>query len=348
VSNLIHIDGSYGEGGGQIIRTSCSLAAITGRAVQIYNVRAKRTRPGLQPQHLMAVRAAAALCNAKLTGDEVGSVSFTFEPQSEVQPGEYSFEIGTAGAAPLVVQTVLLPLALTGKPSNVRVSGGTHVPHSPPIEYLETVYVPVLCRAGLDVKIGYSSAGFYPKGGGEIEVQIGAANEVQQLDFRERGKLKNLDAFVVTANLPEHVGERGVQTLEKAMNAIGRKAKMERRVKASPGPGAAVVLTAECENGFAAFSSIGELRKPMEKVAEAPAKEFMKWWKSGAACDEHLADQLVLPMCFVDRESRWTTPEVTEHLRTVLWVVQHFLEVEASLEEQAQGGGVVTLKGIGK
>lgn len=347
MSEIVHIDGSYGEGGGQIIRTSLSLAAMTGRPLEIRNIRARRTKPGLQPQHLAAVRAAAALCNAHLTGDAVGSTALTFEPQTPVMAGEYFFSIGTAGAASLVVQTVLMPLALAAGNSRVRVIGGTHVPHSPPVEYLETIYIPALRRAGLEVELGYEKAGFFPKGGGEIEVRISSGALPAPLNFTERGKLQQLNGYVVTSNLPAHVAERGTQTIEKEMKAVGRRISIESRGKPSPGPGAAVVIAAQCENGMAAFSAIGELRKPMEKVAVAPCRDFMKWWKSGASCDEHLADQLVLPMCFATGESRWATSEVTEHLRTVLWVVRHFLPVEANLAEHEDGSGVVRLVGIG-
>ena len=343
MNDLIEIDGSFGEGGGQIIRTCVSLAAMTGRSVAIHNVRGRRTKPGLQPQHLAAVRAAASLCQAELTGDEVGSRFLRFVPQAPVVAGDYHFTIGTAGAAPLVVQTVLIPLARATGASNVRVTGGTHVPHSPPVEYLETVYVPMLQQVGLDVKLSYSSAGFYPRGGGEIAVQIGQPEVIEPLDWRERGALKELRGFVVTSNLPEHVGQRGAETVERAMKAIGRKVDIERREKPSPGPGAAVILVAGCASGYAAFSSIGELRRPMEKVAQTPSQDFMRWWKSGASCDEHLADQLVLPMAFATGPSYWTTPTVTEHLRTVIWVVKHFLTVEVNIEEQEDGTGVVSM-----
>jgi RNA 3'-terminal phosphate cyclase (ATP) len=341
--STVQIDGSYGEGGGQIIRTGVSLAAMTGRTVEIHNVRARRTKPGLQPQHLTAVRAAAALCDAQLAGDNVGSQFLSFVPQVPVQAGEYRFDIGTAGAAPLVAQTVLMPLTQADGASKVVITGGTHVPHSPPIEYLETVYIPLLRRMGFDVMLGYTSAGFYPRGGGHIEIEIRPTGAPQPLEVSERGRLESLQAFVVTANLPEHVAERGAATIERAMKAVGRKVKIEARDKPSPGPGAAVIITAQCENGLAAFSDIGELRKPMEKVAETPCKEFMRWWKSNAALDEHGADQLVLPLAFATGPSQWTTPQVTDHLRSVLWVAQQFLPLDVNLEEHEDGSGLVHL-----
>lgn len=346
-SDLVQIDGSFGEGGGQIIRTALSLAAMTGRAVEISNVRGRRTKPGLQPQHLTAVRAAAALCNATVSGDSVGSTYLAFEPRTSVQAGDYRFDIGTAGATSLVVQTVLVPLALAGGASRIIVTGGTHVPHSPPVEYLEAVYFPVLRRAGLDVTLSYSSAGFYPRGGGQVEVEIAGPATPAALDLGERGRLESLRAFIVTANLPSHVAERGAATVVRAMKAIGRKVVTEHRDRPSPGPGAAVVVAAQCQNGLAAFNSVGELRKPMEKVAEAPCQEFLRWWKSGAACDKYLADQLVLPCCFAGGQSQWTTPVVTEHLRTVLQVAQQFLPIQVWLEEHEDGSGIVRLQGMG-
>lgn len=349
MADVLQIDGSFGEGGGQIIRTSVSLAAMTGRAVEIFNVRAKRTRPGLQPQHLAAVRAAATLCGAQLSGDAVGSQFLSFKPQHSVAAGEYSFDIGTAGAAPLVVQTVLVPLLLAGGASTVQVAGGTHLPHSPPVEYLEQIYLPILARAGTDVGLEYSKAGFYPRGGGQIKVRIlrTGAEVLAPLDISERGKLESLRGSVITSNLPDHVAQRGAETVEKAMKAVGRKIALEHRDKPSAGPGAAVVIAARCQTGLAAFTGIGEVRKPMEKVAEAPCREFMQWWKSGAACDEHLADQLVLPLAFARGRSHWTTPVVSEHLRTVLWVVQQFVPVESTIEERDDGTGEVWLQGIG-
>lgn len=342
---IVEIDGSTGEGGGQILRTSLSLSALTGRPVEFFNVRAKRTKPGLQPQHLTAVRIAAALCDARLVGDAVGSTHFTFTPQSPPKPDRYRFDIGTAGATPLVVQTALVPLSGLSGGSHLTVTGGTHVPHAPTADYLETVYLPVLRQAGIDAAFRYVNAGYYPKGGGLVEADILGGSVPQPLDLTERGKLKRLKAFVVTSSLPGHVAERGVAALEKYLKGVGRTAKVEVRDKSSPGVGASVLLVAECENGWAGFTGMGERGKPMERVAEEPCEAFMDWWKSGAACDEHLADQLALPLALADGESRWTTPTLTEHLRTVLWAAEQFLPIEYALEERPDGTGQVTLRG---
>jgi RNA 3'-terminal phosphate cyclase (ATP) len=222
------------------------------------------------------------------------------------------------------------------------------VPHAPPAEYLAAVYLPALRRAGLEVHFRYPRAGFFPKGGGEVEIEIRAAAPTQPLDFTERGKLRTLTAYIVTAELPEHVAERGVAAVTEALRRVGRKATIERRDRPSHGPGAAVVLVAECDGGLAGFTALGQRGKPMEQVSEEACAAFMAWWKTGAPCDEHLADQLVLPMALAAGESRWTTPAVTQHLRTVLWVTQQFLPIGVSLDEAPDGSGTLTLRGAGE
>ncbi|MFN3650849.1 MAG: RNA 3'-terminal phosphate cyclase [Armatimonadota bacterium] len=347
MDEIIEIDGSFGEGGGQIIRTSLSLAALTGRGLLVTNVRARRSRPGLQPQHLAAVRAAAELCDARLDGAFAGSKSFSFLPQRGVQASSYRFEIGTAGAANLVLQTVLISLSRQKAASEVVVVGGTHVPHSPSAEYVEQVYLPALRLAGLESRYSYPRAGFFPKGGGQLHASVEPSRSLAPLRLVERGKLVSLTAYVVTAELPDHVAERGVAAVTRWARGVGRTLRTEVRRLPSLGAGAAVVLIAECEEGLAGFSAVGERGKPMERVAQEPCDAFMEWWKTGAACDDHLADQLVLPMAFAAGESQWTTPVVTEHLRTVLAVTQKFLPIEYRLDEPTDGPAVVTLRGVG-
>jgi len=346
----LQIDGSHGEGGGQILRTSVALAAITGREVELVRIRAGRSRPGLQPQHLAAVRAAAVVCAARLQGDTPGSARLLFSPGSPVSPGDWRFEIGTAGAATLVAQTAALPLALAGGDSRVTVTGGTHVPHAPPADFLEAVWAPALGRCGWPLECASSRAGFLPRGGGLVHAAIRPALPAP-VRMEERGRLRTLRAFVVTAGLPAHVAERGAATIRQFMKAIGRAVEVLVRELAASGPGAAVVLAADCEGGVAGFSALGERGRPMERVAEAPCQEFLHWWRLGrdgaAPCvDSHLADQLVLPAALARGESVWTAPEATPHLRTALWVVERFLPVRSRVQES--GGCVrVTLESQG-
>ncbi len=340
----VTIDGSHGEGGGQILRTSLSLSALTGRPVEIVKIRAGRSRPGLQPQHLASVRAAAGLCAAQSEGAEIGSVRLRFAPQAAPVPGAYHFAIGTAGATALVLQTVLMPLAFAPGTSRVTITGGTHVSHAPTADYLERVYLPTLARHGLAASCLSPNAGFYPKGGGVVQAEIAGNAAPLPVTLTERGDLRGLTALVVTSGLPPSVAERGIAAVRQGVGGLPVDLAVEARDVPSLGPGAAVLLVAECEGGLAGFSAIGERGKRMETVAEEACQAYRAWWETGAACEEHLADQLVLPMALTAGESRWTTSKVTEHLRTVLWVVPQFLPVEASLVENPDGAGLVTLQ----
>lgn len=344
---FIPVDGSYGEGGGQILRTSLSLSVLTGQPVEITHIRAGRSKPGLQPQHLAAVRAAAQICAANMEDDAVGSTRLFFAPQAPAAPGQYRFAIGTAGAVPLVMQTVLLPLALANAPSQVTVIGGTHVPHAPTTNYLSDFYGALLERQGVSIRFHSPSAGFNPKGGGALQAEIEPVSTLQPIDLVERGSLESLTSHIITAHLPVDVSKRGEAAVLRRLSAFSKdRVVVQRDEVSSLGPGAAIVLIARTENSIAGFSAIGARGRPMEAVADKACDEFLAWWNSGAACDEHGADQLVLPMSLVPQESRWTTPRVTDHLRTVLWTVQQFLPIDASLQERADGSALVTLRGV--
>lgn len=354
-SESVYIDGSFGEGGGQIIRTSVSLAALTGRSVEIVNIRARRSRPGLQAQHLTAVRAAAAICNAELNGDRLESQYLRFVPGNVAVGGNahFLFDVAearggaSAGATGLVAQTVLIPQMLLGYDTvHTTIKGGTHVPMSPTLDYLEAVYVPVLRQMGLQITCHYDRAGFYPRGGGEMFLGCHGGTLRHPVDFVERGRLAGLRAFQVTSGLPEHVAERGRDALLKELKGYGVPLSIEKRDLPGNGAGAAVALIAECENGIGGWSSLGERGKPMERVVMEAVRAFQKWYATGAGVEEHLADQLALPCALMSAESRWTTPEVTDHLRTVLWAIQQFLPIEYTIEENVAGTALVELRGV--
>jgi len=350
---ILQIDGAYGEGGGQIIRTSVALAALTGQSVDLFNIRARRSKPGLQAQHLTAVRAAATLCNADVRGDELGSVRLLFTPGKPKTDLEFTFDIAaarggaSAGATGLVAQTVLAPLALLAPDEvNVTILGGTHVPMAPPADYLEAVYAPVLQRMGFPVTLRSDRSGFFPKGGGAVRLKVLPLMFGEPFEAVERGRLKRLRLFLVTSDLPLNVAERGRDALMKELKGYGVPVQVEMRDLPSNGAGAAVVLVAECEQGIGGWTSLGERGKPMERVALEAQRDFQKWFASDASVDEHLADQLVLPAALVPATSRWTTSEVTDHLRTVLFVAQQFLPIEYHIEEGANGNAVVTVTGV--
>lgn len=335
-SEVIEIDGSAGEGGGQIVRTSVSLSAITGKPVEIVRMRARRERPGLQPQHLAAVRAAASICNATTAGDEVGSAHLLFEPRDKPQSGEYVFDIRTAGAATLVLQTVLVPLLLADGQSVVEVIGGTHQPMSPAADYLQHVYVPAIHGFGASVEIEYGPAGYYPRGGGRVRALIGGS-ALHAIDMTERASCCAIDAYIVTSRLPEHVAERGASTASQLIDG----ATVHCLEPFASSAGASATIVARHGNGAAGFSSIGRPGLPMENVVADACAQYDAWVTTDAACDEHLGDQLVLPACVAPGTSRWTTPRITDHLSTVLSVVRAFLPVvtraEGTLVEVGSG-----------
>ncbi len=352
--NWVQIDGSEGEGGGQILRTAVSLSAITGKPLEIVKVRAGRSKPGLGAQHLTSVKAAAEICGAQLTGAELESQFLRFAPTLPVKPGDYRFDVaearegGSAGAASLVLQTVALPLAFAvGEgPVSVSVSGGTHVPMSPSADFLEYVYFPALLEMGMKTRFSTQRAGFFPKGGGEISLSLLSAPSDGILRT-QRGKLKRFRAVVTTAALPEHVAERGLAQLKKDLSDFGVPLVSNLFSPRSPGAGAAVLLTAECEHTAAGWSSLGERGKPMERVAQEAARSFKKWFETGLGTEEHLADQLVLPSALVffrtGAPSAWTTSRVSEHLRTVVKVVEKFLPISIQLTENEDGSGGVKI-----
>jgi RNA 3'-terminal phosphate cyclase (ATP) len=327
------IDGSYGEGGGQILRTALALAAVTGRAIRIEKIRAGRKSPGLAAQHLTGVRAAAAICNARLAGDELGSQTLTFAPGSLPQAGDYVFDVaearagGSAGATTLVLQTILLPLALVAGDSTVTLRGGTHVAWSPPFDYVHDVWLPALARMGLSATLELVSWGWYPLGQGEIwgTIQgLGTGLKPSPLTLVERGALRRVRGRAVAANLPSHIPQRMADRARSLLVEAGVDARIEPlRVRAACA-GAGIFLAAEYDHVRAGFNALGARGKPSEAVAEEAVATLLAHRDSGAALDQHLADQLILPLALAGGESRFSVEQVTRHLITNAWVVEQF------------------------
>lgn len=351
---MIVINGSYGEGGGQVLRTSLTLSALLGQPVRIENIRAKRRNPGLQAQHLTGVWAIAQICNAELEGAALGSPTLTFRPQSQLRAGAYSFDVaearkgGSAGAATLVFQTLLLPLSFASGQSRLVIRGGTHVAWSPPFHYLQHVYLPTLARMGLEATVEIKKWGWYPIGGGEMTALIKGRGKspLSGLDLTERGNLKRIWGISATSNLPPHVGQRQKKRAEEYLRQHGFDPQLEIIDAPSPGQGTVVFLVAEYEHTVAGFSSLGERGKPAEKVAEEACREFVAYHQSEAGLDKHLADQLILPLALASGPSAFTTCEITQHLLTNVWVVEQFLEVRFEIEgKEGEKGKVRKLAG---
>ena len=337
---MISLDGAQGEGGGQIIRTALALAAATGQPFHITRIRAGRIRPGLQPQHLAAVRAAALVCGANVGGAFDGSPDVRFEPGA-VRPGDFRFEIATAGALSLLLQTVLPPLATAAAPSRLQVTGGTHVPRSPSFHYLARHWAAAVKGLGLDVGLELVRAGFYPPGGGEARAEVGTWKRPARLVLEKRGKLVEIRGTAGAARL-HGVAER-MHRAAQARLWESRRLESSWEVVEVPAPskGGFILLEAVFEEGRAAFGLLVERRVRAEVLGDRAARQLLKFLDTEeGAVDPCLADQLVLPLALCGGGGRVTTPEVTSHLETVADVVSRFGIPARTWGRRGGAGGV--------
>jgi len=350
----LFIDGSHGEGGGQILRTAVSLSAATGRPIRIEKIRAGRAKPGLAAQHLTAIRAAATIVGADVTGDTLGSATLEFQPGGAPVAGTYRVDVaearegGSAGAASLVLQTVALPLALAEGESTVTVMGGTHVPWSPPYDFLQDVWLATLRRLGLNASARLDAWGFYPAGDGEITLQIagapsGSAALLEPLPATDRGRLTGISGRAVAANLPSHIAQRMADRAEALLRPLGVPVRINTERVRAVSPGAWIFLKPDYEAGCAGFGGHGRRGKPAEEVAEDAVAELMAHHQSGAVLDRHLSDQILLPLAFADGPSEFTSAAVTRHLETNAWAIGQFGIAKIDIERAPDGTGHVMI-----
>lgn len=336
---MIQIDGSYGEGGGQVLRTSLSLAAITGQPIRIEHIRAKRQKPGLAAQHLTAVRAAATICQAQVRGDALESMTLEFIPGGSSQAGKYTFDVtearqgGSAGTVNLILQTILLPLALATGDSQVTLRGGTHIAFSPPFTYIEQVYLPILTQLGLKAEAVLHAWGWYPRGGGEVALRVTGGSTLSGLTLLERGALRQVRGLAIVTELPSHIPQRMAMRAENLLDQADLKAQVRPLRERGIGPGAGVFLTADYENSRAGFGALGRLGLPAEKVAEMACEELLDFHATGAPVDVHLADQLLLPLALASGASQYRVAEISLHLTTNAWVIEKFGLAKITIDE---------------
>lgn len=352
---MLVIDGSHGEGGGAVLRNSLSLSAVLGQPISIENIRIRRPNPGLQAQHLTAVRALAKVCRAEVEGAELGSLSLTFQPYSPPRSGEYSFDVaearkgGSAGATSLILQALLVPLLFAEGDSRVFLRGGTHVAWSPPFHYLESVYLPTVARLGVKARVDIERWGWYPIGGGVVTAQItGARGELAGapgLQLTERGQFKRLTGITASSNLPGHIAPRQRRQAERTLSTAGFEGEIEIVDAPASGQGTLFFLVAEFENVRAGFASLGRKGKPAEQVADEACTDFLAYFESGAALDQHLADQLVIPLALAKGESSFTTCRITQHLLTNAWIAKRFLGRQVDVEGEEGKVGRVNIAG---
>lgn len=326
---MLVIDGSQGEGGGQVLRSSLSLAMLSGRPFQIENIRAGREKPGLLRQHLTSVQAAMEICGAKCEGAHLGSTALTFEP-GEVKAGVYHFAIGSAGASCLVFQTIFLPLAKLAEPSRVTILGGTHNTMAPSFEYLQRVFLPLAKRMGFEAKLKLHRHGFYPAGGGKITAEIFPFTTTKPFVLEARGELVSRKASALLANLSADIALREIKELRKSLGLEDSEA-TPLQVDAD-GPGNVLMLELEHDHVTEIFSARGEMRVSAEQIAHKVSRAAEKYLDVPAAIGPHLADQLLLPIALTGG-GRFTTLRATPHTITNAAVIEKFLPVEISIEE---------------
>jgi RNA 3'-terminal phosphate cyclase (ATP) len=331
---MIELDGSSGEGGGQILRTALALSMCTGQPIVIHDIRAKRAKPGLMRQHLACVQAAVAVSGARAEGAELGSRSLRFEP-ALVRAGDYRFSVGTAGSCTLVLQTVLPALMLADGPSTVTVGGGTHNPLAPPFHFLERSFAPLLRRAGVGIDLELRRMGFYPAGGGEFtaRVQPAGGGALLPVNVTERGNLLEEFAECLAPALPARVAARELEAVGQALGWAREQLRLP-TVRQNEGPGNALMATLRFEHVTEVFTAVGEKGVSAERVADLVVRQVRAYRSAPGALGPHLADQWMLPLALATarsaRGASFTCTELTEHARTNMDTISAFLPIRFS------------------
>ncbi len=328
---MVTIDGSYGEGGGQILRTSLALSLVTGKPFSIHNIRAGRKKPGLMRQHLTAVNAAAEIGLAAIEGNRIGSQAFTFEP--EIKPGNYHFAIGSAGSCTLVFQTILPALLIAGEPSEIILEGGTHNPFAPPFDFLEKAFLPVINRMGSRVDAILEKPGFYPAGGGRFKVSISPAG-LNRIDLLERGNIIHKTARASVANLPVKIANRELKVIREKLE-WSRELLKAVNVENSQGPGNILTVEIESDNITEVFTGFGEKGISAEKVAKQTVKSVQEYLAFNVPVGRYLADQLLVPMALAGG-GKFRTLSPTKHTQTNVEIIKKFLDVEIAMNAYDQ------------
>ena len=338
---MIELDGSAGEGGGQILRTALALSMCTGQAFRLHHIRAKRSKPGLMRQHLACVHAARDICDATVIGAALGATELEFCPCA-VKAGDYSFAIAGAGSTLLVLQTVLPALILAGTSSTLKLTGGTHNPMAPPFHFIERAFAPFVRLLGADIVLTLRRCGFYPAGGGAFDVIVTPVIGVpKSIDLTARGEMVDAYAEALVAGVSTAVAKRELDALGHELRWSGEQLRTL-PLRQNEGPGNALLATLQFENITEVFCELGERGVAAETVAKRLAKQVRTYMVSDAPVGDHLADQLML-LLTICRGGRYRTTTVTEHASTNATVIEQFLPVKIAITGERDGSALISV-----
>lgn len=344
---MLQIDGSYGEGGGQILRYTVAFSVLTKKPVEISNIRAKRPNPGIKPQHLTAISCVKSICNADTDGLSINSTCLKFYP-GEIQPGSYKFDIGTAGSITLVYQACLLSSLKTPGPITIRLTGGTDVKWSPPWDYFANVFLPLLEKMGFKTEVHLVKRGYYPKGGGEAVLTIHPVKELQPLNLDEKQVFDEIKGVVHIANLPDHIGKRIKHAALKVLVKNNMQSSIETDRTTSFSPGTGIVLWSKSNQTILGSTSLGEKGLSSEKIGESAACQLLDEIKTGASVDSFALDQILPYLVLARGVSVCKVRELSNHARTNMWLARQFFNTEQLFEVEDKGNlKVIKVNGIG-
>ncbi|MEM3383828.1 MAG: RNA 3'-terminal phosphate cyclase [Nitrososphaerales archaeon] len=340
----IIIDGSYGEGGGQILRTSVALSAIMGIPIEIVNIRAKRDNPGLRPQHIGAIKAVASLCDATVDNLRIGSDRIFFNP-GKMKSTSLRLDVGTAGSVTLLLQAVIPSVSLSGAESELEIIGGTDVKLGPTVDYFAKVVLPAYRLIGIEFDIEVRRRGYYPYGKGIVRVRIKPAKDLKPINIlSSENPLPSI--ISICSNLPKSVAERQFKAAKDYLSNKGISLKdFEIRIEDSVSPGTSILVYSVGDQGpFIGGDAIGERGKPAEEVGREAAKLFLEEYLSNAPIDRHIGDMIVTLLPFAKSESRFKVSRVTQHLSTNLYITSIFTKCQYYIDQMKDGTAIVSVK----
>jgi RNA 3'-terminal phosphate cyclase (ATP) len=340
---MLEIDGSYGEGGGQILRTAIALSALQGKPLRITNIRANRPKPGLAQQHLTGVKALQGMTDAEVEGLRIGSTEIKFSPKA-IKPGTRNIDVGTAGSITLILQALLIPSAFSQDEVELRITGGTDVRWSPPIDYVKNVFYPLVEKMGYKAEFQLLARGYYPKGHGKLRARIFPLESIKAIKLTERGGLTSIKGVAHSLNLPCHIVERLAKSAKGAMK--GYKCDIQLECGRDFSTGCGITLWANCENSVLGASSIGEIGKPAEKVGREAGQELLEEIQGEAPLDRHMGDQIIPYMALARGTSEVAVRKLTPHLKTNIYITEKILGNKFHIREKG-GRYLVKTKGIG-